>query len=233
MSATVLVVDDERDMLDSLAFRLEREGYRVLTAISAGEALSIANRSPPPDLVVLDWMLPDQPGTEVCRALRADEATRRVPVIMLSARGDEIDRVVAFELGADDYVTKPFSVRELLLRIRALLRRRMGEIAPPPAGREAQFAHLRVDHDAHQVWVDEARVDLTALEFRLLSTLIERRGRVQTREVLLADVWSADAELTTRTVDTHVQRLRKKLGPAALHIQTLRGVGYRFVEARE
>ncbi len=232
MSATVLVVDDERDMLDSLAFRLEREGYRVLTAISAGEALAVASRSPP-DLVVLDWMLPDQPGTEVCRALRADEATRRVPVIMLSARGDEIDRVVAFELGADDYVTKPFSVRELLLRIRALLRRRMGEIAPPPAGREAQFAHLRVDHDAHQVWVDEARVDLTALEFRLLSTLIERRGRVQTREVLLADVWSADAELTTRTVDTHVQRLRKKLGPAALHIQTLRGVGYRFVEARE
>ena len=232
MSATVLVVDDERDMLDSLAFRLEREGYRVLTAISAGEALAVASRSPP-DLVVLDWMLPDQPGTEVCRALRADEATRRVPVIMLSARGDEIDRVVAFELGADDYVTKPFSVRELLLRIRALLRRRMGEIAPPPAGREAQFAHLRVDHDAHQVWVDEARVDLTALEFRLLSTLIERRGRVQTREVLLADVWSADAELTTRTVDTHVQRLRKKLGPAALHIQTLRGVGDRFVEARE
>lgn len=232
MSATVLVVDDERDMLDSLAFRLEREGYRVLTAISAGEALAVASRSPP-DLVVLDWMLPDQPGTEVCRALRADEATRRVPVIMLSARGDEIDRVVAFELGADDYVTKPFSVRELLLRIRALLRRRMGEIAPPPAGREAQFAHLRVDPDAHQVWVDEARVDLTALEFRLLSTLIERRGRVQTREVLLADVWSADAELTTRTVDTHVQRLRKKLGPAALHIQTLRGVGYRFVEARE
>ncbi len=232
MSATVLVVDDERDMLDSLAFRLEREGYRVLTAISAGEALAVASRSPP-DLVVLDWMLPDQPGTEVCRALRADEATRRVPVIILSARGDEIDRVVAFELGADDYVTKPFSVRELLLRIRALLRRRMGEIAPPPAGREAQFAHLRVDHDAHQVWVDEARVDLTALEFRLLSTLIERRGRVQTREVLLADVWSADAELTTRTVDTHVQRLRKKLGPAALHIQTLRGVGYRFVEARE
>ncbi|HRI08912.1 MAG TPA: response regulator [Nannocystaceae bacterium] len=232
MSATVLVVDDERDMLDSLAFRLEREGYRVLTAISAGEALAVASRSPP-DLVVLDWMLPDQPGTEVCRALRADEATRRVPVIMLSARGDEIDRVVAFELGADDYVTKPFSVRELLLRIRALLRRRMGEIAPPPAGREAQFAHLRVVHDAHQVWVDEARVDLTALEFRLLSTLIERRGRVQTREVLLADVWSADAELTTRTVDTHVQRLRKKLGPAALHIQTLRGVGYRFVEARE
>lgn len=233
MSATVLVVDDERDMLDALAFRLEREGYRVQTAASAGEALAIARRIPPPDLVILDWMLPDMPGTEVCRGLRAAEATRVVPVIMLSARGDEIDRVVAFELGVDDYVTKPFSVRELLLRIRALLRRRGGEVTPAAPGREAHFAHLRVDHEAHQVWVDEGRVELTALEFRLLTTLIERRGRVQTREVLLADVWSADSEVTTRTVDTHVQRLRKKLGPAAQHIQTLRGVGYRFVEARE
>jgi len=154
------------------------------------------------------------------------ERTRRIPVIMVSARSEEIDRVVGFELGADDYVTKPFSVRELLLRIKAILRRRTTN---QTAEAETQWGNLRVDFDGHQVWVDEQAITLTALEFRLLTTLLTRRGRVQTREMLLSDVWSVQVDVTTRTVDTHVQRLRKKLGAAGQYIETLRGVGYRFL----
>ncbi|HEY8375486.1 MAG TPA: response regulator transcription factor, partial [Nannocystis sp.] len=226
MPATILVVDDERDLLDSLRFSLEREGFGALTAQTGGAALALMNHSPPPDLVLLDWMLPDMAGTEVCRAIRMSERTRGTPVIMVSARGEEIDRVVGFEIGADDYVTKPFSIRELLLRVRAILRRRAGEDTTADA---QHFDRLRVDLDAHQVWVDDHKVALTALEFRLLTTLITRRGRVQTRDTLLADVWNMQADITTRTVDTHVQRLRKKLGPAGRYIETLRGVGYRFL----
>jgi two-component system phosphate regulon response regulator PhoB len=226
MPATILVVDDERDLLDSLRFSLEREGFCALTAHSGAAALSLMGQSPAPDLVLLDWMLPDMAGTEVCRTIRMSERTRGTPVIMISARGEEIDRVVGFELGADDYVTKPFSVRELLLRVRAILRRRAGDDPTPD---EQHFELLRVDHDGHQVWVDNNKVALTALEFRLLTTLLSRRGRVQTRDTLLSDVWGMQIDVTTRTVDTHVQRLRKKLGPAGHYIETLRGVGYRFL----
>ena len=228
MSATILVVDDERDLTDSLRFNLEREGFVTLTAHNGTSALSLLHQEPPPDLVLLDWMLPDMAGTEVCRSIRMSERTRRTPVIMISARGEEIDRVVGFELGADDYVTKPFSVRELLLRVKAILRR---QSSPPPTDEPHQQHHelLRVDHEGHQVWVDDTRINLTALEFRLLTTLLARRGRVQTRETLLSDVWGLQADVTTRTVDTHVQRLRKKLGAAGQYIETLRGVGYRFL----
>ena len=226
MAGTILLVDDEQDLVDTLRYSLEREGYTTLAARNGAAALDVLGHSQPPDLVLLDWMLPDMSGAEVCRSLRMSERTRRVPVIMVSARSDEIDRVVGFELGADDYVTKPFSVRELLLRIRAILRRRGGEGA---VSDEGQCERLRVDLDGHQVWVDDHRVGLTALEFRLLTTLLARRGRVQTREMLLNDVWGMQVDVTTRTVDTHMQRLRKKLGEIGHYIETLRGVGYRFV----
>jgi two-component system phosphate regulon response regulator PhoB len=165
------------------------------------------------------------PGMEVCRALKEDETTRHTPVVIATARGEEIDRVVGFELGADDYVTKPFSVRELVLRIRAVLRRR--EVAPGPEASIA-FGRLRIDREAHRVWVDQAEVELTALELKLLVTLYERRNRVQTRDALLDKVWGLDTKISTRTVDAHVKRLREKLGAAGEYVETVRGVGYRF-----
>ncbi|MEZ4448616.1 MAG: response regulator transcription factor [Nannocystaceae bacterium] len=226
MAATILIVDDEQDLVESLRYNLEREGYGVQVALDGNAALEILGRSPPPDLLLLDLMLPGCSGTEVCRRMRSEERTRMIPVIMISARADEIDRVVAFELGVDDYVTKPFSVRELLLRVRAILRRHQGETR---SASELVHERLRVNLEAHRVWVEEQEVELTALEFRLLAALIGRRGRVQTREVLLADVWGTQADVTTRTVDTHVQRLRRKLGLAGHYIETLRGVGYRFL----
>jgi two-component system phosphate regulon response regulator PhoB len=223
----ILVVDDEPDIVDTLVYNLQQEGYRTRSAKLGAEAVKQARERPTPDLVLLDLMLPDISGTEVCRSLRGDEATRRIPVIMLTAKDAEIDRVVGFEVGADDYVTKPFSVRELMLRIRAVLRR--AKDAPvAPATRILEFGQLRVDPEAHQVWADGQEVVLTALEFRLLTTLLERRGRVQTRTTLLEDVWGIHADITTRTVDTHVKRLREKLGSAGDYVETIRGVGYRL-----
>jgi two-component system phosphate regulon response regulator PhoB len=223
----ILVVDDESDIVDTLTYNLQQDGYRTRSARSGGEAIKSSKERPAPDLVLLDLMLPDLSGTEVCRELRRDETMRRVPVIMLTAKDAEIDRVVGFEVGADDYVTKPFSVRELLLRVRAVLRRAKDAPAAPNA-KKVEFGELRVDPDAHQVWVGEAEVILTALEFRLLSTLLDRRGRVQTRTTLLEDVWGIHADITTRTVDTHVKRLREKLVGAGEYIETIRGVGYRL-----
>jgi two-component system phosphate regulon response regulator PhoB len=170
-------------------------------------------------------MLPDMSGTEVCRRLRAEDASREIPVIMLTAKGEEVDRIVGFEVGADDYVVKPFSVRELLLRVRAVLRR---SHSPKTEDGSLAFGALRLDRDSHRVWVDGQEIALTALEFKLLDTFLSRRGRVQSREALLSDVWGIEADVTTRTVDTHVKRLREKLGPAGRYIETLRGVGYRF-----
>lgn len=225
MSGLILIVEDEHDLLATLEYNLEREGYRTRTATTGKAALEAALVEPHPDLVLLDLMLPDIPGTEVCRQLRADERTREIPVVMATAKGEEIDRVVGFEVGADDYVAKPFSVRELTLRIRAILRRSR---TPAEERDEASFGRLRIDQPAHRVWVDDEEIRLTALEFRLLTTFHARRGRVQTRERLLSDVWGYQAEVTTRTVDTHVKRLREKLGEAGQYIETVRGVGYRF-----
>lgn len=225
MSGLILIVEDEADLLATLEYNLEREGYRTRTATTGKAALAAALVEPLPDLVLLDLMLPDISGTEVCRTLRADERTREIPVVMATAKGEEIDRVVGFEVGADDYVTKPFSVRELTLRIRAILRRAR---TPAEERDEASFGRLRIDAPAHKIWVDDEEVRLTALEFRLLTTFHARRGRVQTRERLLSDVWGYQAEVTTRTVDTHVKRLREKLGEAGQYIETVRGVGYRF-----
>lgn len=225
MSGLILIVEDERDLVATLEYNLEKEGFRTRSAYTGRGALEVAGVEPIPDLVLLDLMLPDMSGTQVCQQLRGHERTRGIAVIMMTAKSEEVDRVVGFEVGADDYVVKPFSVRELMLRVKAVLRRKApNEQAAVPT----TYGRLRVDMEGHRVWIDEVEVVLTALEFRLLTTLIARRGRVQTRDALLLDVWGVQPGLTTRTVDTHVRRLRKKLGEAADYVQTLRGVGYRF-----
>ena len=225
MSAKILVVEDEADLVGVLQYNLKKEGYTVKAARSGAEGLRLVAEELLPDLVVLDLMLPDISGIDVCRQLRADPRTRGVAVLMLTAKGEESDRVRGFEVGADDYVTKPFSVRELMLRVKALLRRGApGEPLPS----DGVFGALRVDKAAHRAWVGGEEVVLTALEFRLLAAFLDRKGRVQTRDALLADVWDIHADVTTRTVDTHVKRLREKLGAAGEYIETVRGVGYRF-----
>ena len=225
MSGLVLVIEDEVDLATTLEYNLRSAGFQVRLAHSGRQGLASATTEPVPDLIVLDLMLPDLAGTEICRRLREQERTRDVPVIMCTAKGEEIDRVVGFEVGADDYVVKPFSVRELILRIRALLRRAQRVEGEPAVIR---FGRLKIDRDAHRCWVDDGELALTALEFRLLHAFLSRRGRVQSRDALLSDVWGIDADVTTRTVDTHVKRLREKLGEAGGYIETLRGVGYRF-----
>ena len=228
MSGVILVIEDEKDLVAALEYNLEREGYQTRSSLTGRGGLELAEQEPVPDAVVLDLMLPDISGIEVCRQLRGNKRTQHVLVLMLTAKGEEIDRVVGFEVGADDYVVKPFSVRELMLRVRALLRRQQRD---EPEGSEVAFGRLRLDSGGHRAWVDDQEAVLTALEFRLLTTLLTRRGRVQTRERLLQDVWGIEADVTTRTVDTHVKRLRQKLGGAGEYIETLRGVGYRFKES--
>jgi two-component system phosphate regulon response regulator PhoB len=224
--ARVLVIEDEQDLQKVLAYNLKRAGHEVLAALRGRDGLQLV-RNRNPDFIILDLMLPDLPGTEICKTLKRDPKTKGVPILMLTAKGEEVDRVVGFELGADDYVVKPFSVRELLLRIEAILRRAQAEGAAPQS---FEFGVLRVDRDAHRVWVADQEVELTALEFKLLVTLYDRRNRVQDRTKLLDDVWGIEAAITTRTVDTHVKRLREKLGRAGSYIETVRGVGYRFTE---
>jgi two-component system phosphate regulon response regulator PhoB len=225
----ILIVDDEEDLLNLVEINLRREGFTTQRAANGRAAIDLLERVTP-QLVVLDLMLPDMTGTEVCRRLRANPRTADVPVIMLSAKGEEIDRVVGFEVGADDYVVKAnLSMRELVLRVRALLRRRTAEAVRPVAsdGR-LEYPDLAIDETAHRAWVSGEEVQLTATEFKLLATLARRPGRVQTRGSLLEDVWDMPPDLNTRTVDTHVKRLREKLGVAARYIDTVRGVGYRF-----
>ncbi|MGA2449262.1 MAG: response regulator transcription factor [Polyangiaceae bacterium] len=223
--ARILVIEDEADLREVLEYNLTREGHRVTVAATGADGLRAA-REQRPELVLLDLMLPDMPGTTVCKALKKEAQTRDVRVIMVTAKGEEIDRVVGFELGADDYVVKPFSVRELLLRISAVLRRREAAEAD-----FVEFGNLRIDPAAHRAWVDGLEVTLTTLEFKLLVTLYERKNRVQTRSVLLNDIWGIEADITTRTVDTHVKRLREKLMSVGRYIETVRGVGYRFTES--
>jgi two-component system phosphate regulon response regulator PhoB len=227
--ASILVIEDEADIRQVLEYNLRQAGHDV-TGVERGTAGLALARERPPDLVLLDLMLPDMAGLDVCRALKADARLRHVAVIMLTAKGSEIDRIVGLELGADDYVTKPFSVREVMLRVQAVLRRAPADPAPVGA---VTFGRLRVDYTAHRAWVDDQEVALTALEMRLLWTLYQRRGRVQSRGTLLDDVWDADPENNTRTVDTHVKRLREKLGAAGDYVETVRGVGYRFAAEPE
>lgn len=220
----ILVVDDEPDILELVSFHLEQAGYAVETAKSGSQALDSLRRSPP-SLLVLDVMLPDLSGTELLRVLRQEAATRQLPVILLTARSEEVDRVVGFEIGADDYVPKPFSPRELVLRVRAILRRR-GE--GEGSAEVLEIGGLRLDAGRHRCDVEGAEVELTAKEFGLLEVLMTRAGRVFSRELLLQRVWGDGVHVTPRTVDTHVKRLREKLGPAGDCISTVRGVGYRL-----
>jgi two-component system phosphate regulon response regulator PhoB len=224
--AHVLIVDDERDLAELIDFNLRAAGFTTRVA-STGDAALLAAREQRPDVVLLDVMLPDMPGTEVCRQLRAGAQTRDVLVVMLTAKAEEADRVRGFEVGADDYVTKPFSVRELVLRLKAILRR-VGPVRDGAA--PLTLGPLKLDVGAHRFYVDGKEVPLTTLEFRLLEHLMTRLGRVQTREQLLEDVWGLTSALETRTIDTHVMRLRDKLGPARAMLETVRGVGYRIVE---
>ncbi|MBW2415247.1 MAG: winged helix-turn-helix domain-containing protein, partial [Deltaproteobacteria bacterium] len=221
-----LVVDDEPDLLELVRFNLEDAGYGVEVASSGSAALEVLRRSVP-DLLVLDLMLPDVSGTEICRRVRSDARLANLPVIMLTARSSEIDRVVGFEVGADDYVTKPFSPRELVLRVQAVLRRRA---AADDDAETLECGDLRVERSSHRCCVADEEVQLTAKEFRLLEALMSRPGRVLTRERLLDEVWGSDITVTRRTIDTHLKRLREKLGTAGDLIETVRGVGYRFAD---
>ncbi|MCB9761415.1 MAG: response regulator [Alphaproteobacteria bacterium] len=225
MTARILVVEDEPDILRLVEVNLQREGYRVRAAGTAREALDVLTHHAPPDLVLLDLMLPDLSGTEVCRRIRADARTARVPVIMLTARSEEIDRVVGFTVGADDYVSKPFSVRELCLRVRAILRRTTAESG---ADDPISVGSLRFEPDSDRVLLNGEELHLTPLEGRLLRLMLRNRGRVLSRESLREEVWDDGAGVTLQAVDSSVKRLRRKLGSAGRSIETLRGVGYRF-----
>ena len=221
---TILVVEDELDILQLITHNLKSADFDVLTAQEGNEALSVA-KNHLPQLIILDLMIPGLDGFEVCKELKRSPMTKDIPVLMLTARGEEVDRIVGLELGADDYVVKPFSPRELILRVRAILRRHAPE--------EQAIARWRrdglvVDLDAHRISVDNAETNLTATEFRLLAELISNVGKVLTRDTLLDKVWGYQFDGYARTVDTHIRRLRQKLGPYAEWIETVRGVGYRF-----
>jgi two-component system phosphate regulon response regulator PhoB len=221
---TILIIEDEKDLAELIAFNLEKEGYQPLIALDGIAGLDAA-RTAAPDMILLDLMLPGLQGMELCKMLRGNARTARIPVVMLTARGEEIDRVVGFEVGADDYLVKPFSTRELMLRIKAVLRRAGGE---EPANRVIRAGRITIDVDRHTVGIDDAEVVLTTTEFNLLLNLAERLGRVQSRDRLLKDVWGMSHIGDTRTVDTHITRLRTKLGDCGDLIKTVRGFGYKM-----
>ena len=224
MSQKIYIVEDEPDIRETLKYNFSNEGFKVFTAPDGEEALSNIKKVLP-DVLILDLMLPGLSGLDVCKSIRADDDIRDMSIIMLTAKGEEIDRVIGFELGADDYVTKPFSVRELILRVKVLLKKQRESLVQ---NKLVTFGPIRIDLDAHELKINDKEIVLTALEFKLLQHLVKRKGRVQTREQLLGDVWGYSAEVTTRTVDTHIKRLREKLGNTSDYIQTIRGVGYRF-----
>ncbi len=224
----ILIVEDEPDIAEVLRYNLEKEGFRVEIAGRGEAGLETARHDPVPDLILLDLMLPGMDGLEVMRALKRESATSRVPIVMITARGEEVDRIVGLELGADDYVSKPFSPREVVLRVKAVLRRRLPEVEPASGDERLEIGDIVLDVAGHRLWVAGEEVPLTATEFRLLRLLIERGGRVQTRGQLLSDVWGYADDIDSRTVDTHIRRLRRKLGHEADRIETVIGVGYRL-----
>ena len=225
MSQKILIIEDEPDIRKTLEYNISREGYHVVSASSLLEAKSQIELDSF-SLILLDLMLPDGSGLDLCREIKSDKEKSSIPIIILTAKDDEVDKVVGFELGADDYVTKPFSVRELILRMKAVLKR--GEKKSDNVEVQRQFGRLSIDTESHEVFVDNNEITLTALEFKLLCQLVDRRGRVQSRDQLLSDVWGYSAEVNTRTVDTHIKRLREKLGTMGKYVQTIRGVGYKF-----
>lgn len=220
---TVMIIEDEKDLAELIAFNLEREGYKTAIATDGAEGLADVRRRQP-DLVLLDLMLPGMLGTEVCKIIKKSEKTAAVPVIMLTAKGEEIDKVVGFEVGADDYVVKPFSIRELMLRVKAVLRRST-EIF---ASTVIELGPISIDVERHVVRVNGEEINFTGTEFKLLQTLAARAGRVQSREILLRDVWGYHFVEDSRTVDTHITRLRTKVGAAGDMIKTVRGFGYKL-----
>ncbi|MBI2082490.1 MAG: response regulator transcription factor [Deltaproteobacteria bacterium] len=227
----ILVIEDEKDIAELIEYNLRQEKFFVEFCLSGNQGLSKA-RHTLPDLIILDLMLPDVGGLEVCKTLKGDPKTAKIPVLILTAKAEEVDRIVGFEVGADDYLAKPFSPRELVLRVKAILRRikEKEEISKTAL---LTFGLLRLDPSKFQTKVGEKEVRLTAIEFKLLQYLLSSKGRVATRDMLLDQVWGYEAALTTRTVDTHVKRLREKLGKAGDYIETIRGIGYRFKEKAE
>jgi two-component system phosphate regulon response regulator PhoB len=224
MGHKVFIVEDEPDLRDTLKYNLENEGFSVKAFSNGEDFLSSVDKNKP-SLVILDLMLPGVSGLDVCRELRSNNNYHGIGIVMLTAKSEEIDRIVGFELGADDYVTKPFSVRELILRVKVILKKRTDDGVNEQL---LEFGPILMNLDAHEVSINEKVVNLTALEFKLLKHLLKRKGRVQTRDQLLGDVWGYSSEVTTRTVDTHIKRLREKLGEPGNLIQTIRGGGYRF-----
>jgi two-component system phosphate regulon response regulator PhoB len=228
MSEKILIVEDEIDVAELLGHHLRGEGFSVEVANNGRAAFAVI-KNQPPALIVLDLMLPEISGLELCRMIKSNPGTNHVPVVMLSARIEEIDRVLGFELGADDYVVKPFSPRELILRIRAILRR----LSPDTEQVLLRVGNLVLDRSRHEVRAADRVIDCTATEFKLLAILMERQGRVQERDRLLIDVWGYDSVIDTRTVDTHMRRLRDKLGPHGSYIETIRGFGYKLAPQEE
>ncbi len=224
MNEKILIVEDDKNILNLVRYNLEKNNFKCLLAEKAEQAQDIL-RKVPVDLVILDIMLPGMDGFDLCRWMKRESKLAKIPIVMLTARGEEIDRIIGLELGADDYIVKPFSPRELVLRVKAILRRHSGFEDTCDVLRAGQII---LDKARHRVTVGQREVELTPMEFKLLATLMERRGRVQTREILLNDVWGMDAEVYSRTVDTHIKRLREKLGKAGKMIETVVGVGYKL-----
>ena len=224
MIAKILIVEDEPDIRDTLSYNFEKEGFEVLSSPNGKSALKLLE-SNEPNVVILDLMLPDMSGLDICRQIKNDKKLSDTSIIMLTAKSEEVDRIVGFELGADDYVTKPFSIRELILRVKVLIKK---HTTTEHKDTSISLGSIYMNLDAHVVKINKKDIILTALEFKLLKHLLQRKGRVQTRDQLLGDVWGYSSEVTTRTVDTHIKRLREKLGVVADYIQTIRGVGYKF-----
>jgi len=224
VTSRIAIIEDEPDIAEVLEYNLEREGFDTFTVLRGDTAMD-SLRAQRPDLILLDLMLPGLDGLELCRLLKRDVATAQIPMIMLTAKGDEVDRIVGLELGADDYIAKPFSPREVVLRVKAVLRR--GQ-EPIMAGEALVAGEVSLDVPGHRLFIRGEEVALTATEFRLLKLLMERSGRVLTRDMLLTEGWGYAEDVDSRTVDTHVRRLRRKLGDEALRIETVIGVGYRF-----
>ena len=224
MSKHILIVEDEKDLSDTLEYNFKNAGYKVSMSLEGNKAISLATGKNNPDLVILDLMLPDISGLDVCKEIRSNPVSKNTPILMLTAKGEEVDRILGFELGADDYLVKPFSLRELTLRVAALLKRNV----PVESDENIILGDLNIDLAAHRVFLETNEVTLTAKEFDLLVHLARHNGRVQTRDYLLEQIWGYSSDITTRTVDTHIKRLRSKIGSFGNLIETVRSIGYRF-----
>ena len=224
MSKHILIVEDEKDLSDTLEYNFKNAGYKVSMSLEGNKAISLATGKNNPDLVILDLMLPDISGLDVCKEIRSNPVSKNTPILMLTAKGEEVDRILGFELGADDYLVKPFRLRELTLRVAALLKRNV----PVESDENIILGDLNIDLAAHRVFLETNEVTLTAKEFDLLVHLARHNGRVQTRDYLLEQIWGYSSDVTTRTVDTHIKRLRSKIGSFGNLIETVRSIGYRL-----